>query len=379
MTKNVLKRNRNRLRQLFCETLESRQLMAADMVHHNFMMPEDSDMSGSVTPLDVLTVINRLNSQGASSQDEFNAAVDVDGDGALSPLDALNVINFVNRSAGENVLQVSQVSIQNRIERLEEAMDSELLPPNIDLVMATQIRDILRAGGFPEVGDRMVDGVLNRMLSDSSFLGQDSVQPTMNELPELPNDDNDFDYSQFPIISEVNDPTNDNGNGSFMDTQTAAPTLSFIEIELRKQLKVDNDAIIRVAVFSNPDEMTSGTWFYLTKEGIGISGNWSFETDKPETLKLFRSNVDIEMRIYVQYPGGGFVYYSWLPDGPVGYYFSPVRDLVEFDAYFAGVSGSSVNSIAGFTSYSGDLEVFDGIAPIEQQASDLFAIERALR
>ncbi|MFY7877871.1 MAG: dockerin type I domain-containing protein, partial [Pirellula sp.] len=239
MTKNVLKRNRNRLRLLVCESLESRQLMAADMVHHNFMMPEDSDMSGSVTPLDVLTVINRLNSQGASSQDEFNAAVDVDGDGALSPLDALNVINFVNRSAGENVLQVSQVSIQNRIERLEEAMDSELLPPNIDLVMATQIRDILRAGGFPEVGDRMVDGVLNRMLPDSSFLGQDSVQPTMDELPELPNDDNDFDYSQFPIISEVNDPTNDNGNGSFMDTQTAAPTLSFIEIELRKQLKVD--------------------------------------------------------------------------------------------------------------------------------------------
>jgi len=201
----------------------------------------------------------------------------------------------------------------------------------------------------------------------------------VGELPELLNDDIDFDYSKFPIVSELNTPTNNHGNASFMDSQTAVPTLSYMEIELRKQLKVDDEAIIRVAVFSNPGEVTFGTWFYLTKEGIGFSGNWSFETEKPETLNLFRSNVEIEMKIYVQYPGGGFVYYSWLPDGPVSYYFSPVRDAVEFDEYFAVVSGSSLNTITGFTSYSGDLEVFDGIALIEQQASDLFAIERALR
>ena len=106
----------------------------------------------------------------------------------------------------------------------------------------------------------------------------------VGELPELPNDDIDFDYSKFPIVSEVNTPTNNNGNGSFMDSQTAVPTLSCMEIELRKQLKVDDEAIVRVAVFSNPGEVTFGTWFYLTKEGIGISGNWSFETEKPETL-----------------------------------------------------------------------------------------------
>jgi hypothetical protein len=38
-----------------------------------------------------------------------------------------------------------------------------------------------------------------------------------------------------------------------------------------------------------------------------------------------------------------------------------------------------MNSIGGFTTFSGDLDVFDGIAPIEEQVSALFAIDRAGR
>jgi hypothetical protein len=178
-------------------------------------------------------------------------------------------------------------------------------------------------------------------------------------------------------MATVNDPTNDNGNGSFEDRQIAAPILSFIEAELRKQLKVGNDATINVAVFKSSGEVNSGTWIYFTEEGIGVSGNWIYTTGKPETLNLFRSNVDVEKRIYVQYPGSGFIYYSWLPDEPVGYYFSPIGNASVFQSYFDSVPGSEKSSIAGFTSYFGNLGVFDGIAPIEEQASALFAIDQS--
>ncbi len=454
-------RQRQRLRRLVCESLESRQLMAADLVHHNFMMPEDSDMSGDVTPLDALMVINGLNTGAVGGQSDVAAALDVDADGTLSPLDALTVINYINRSIGEDEVLISQVSIQNRIERLDDAMDADLLPPNVDLAMATQIREILRAGGFPEIGDRMVNGVLSRQVQGSGFAEQgdgngelesENLSPNndgtgsmdlsdllnsvdlsgvdfdfsrLNDLPgsnadienqELATESNDaatlnfadllnslklagidFDFSQLDgllggddtgvdfdflannIRSGVNDPTNDNGNGSFIDTETAAPIINFIEIELRKQLKVGDDATIGVAVFNNAGEVTSGTWKYVTSEGILVSGNWSYVTGKPETLNLFRSNVEVEKRIYVQYPGSGFIYYSWLPNEPVGYYFSPIGDALDFKAYFDSVPGSEVNSIGGFTSYYGDLGLFDGIAAIEEQASALYAIDLAKR
>ena len=51
----------------------------------------------------------------------------------------------------------------------------------------------------------------------------------------------------------------------------------------------------------------------------------------------------------------------------------------EFESYFESVPGSIMNSIGGFTTFSGDLDVFDGIAPIEEQVSALFAIDRAGR
>ena len=405
---NAISRKRGRLRKLVCESLESRQLMAGDLVYHNFMMPEDSDMSGDVTPLDALAVINQLNAGSPTGTRDVAAALDVDADGALSPLDALTVINYINRSIGEDQVLISQVSIQNRIERLDDAMDSDLLPPNIDLAMANQIRDVLRAGGFPEIGDRMVNGVLNRELPSS-----ESSEPTGNGDLESASDDgasmlssleglldqsdsefdvseiegmlgsigdgSDVDFSNLGSLFGVNDPTNDNGNGSFVDSQTAAPVIDFVEAELRKQLKVGQEANIAVAVFNNEGEITSGTWRYLTEEGIAVSGNWSYVTGQPETLNLFRSNVDIEKRIYVQYPGSGFIYYSWLPGESVGYYFSPIGNASAFKSYFDSVPGSEMSSIGGFTSYSGDLDKFDGIAPIENQASALFAIDKASR
>ncbi len=63
-----------------------------DALRHNTFDPMDVDDDGACTPLDVLAVINMINSQSLSSYD----FVDVDGDNAVSPLDALIIINQLN-------------------------------------------------------------------------------------------------------------------------------------------------------------------------------------------------------------------------------------------------------------------------------------------
>ena len=58
-TVQALARKR-RSRRMSIENLENRSLMAGDF-HHNFVLPEDADASGVVSPVDALVVINRVN------------------------------------------------------------------------------------------------------------------------------------------------------------------------------------------------------------------------------------------------------------------------------------------------------------------------------
>ena len=92
----------------------------------NLINKFDVNGDDSVDPLDVLTIINLINSRAGTSDSaklpEFNPAtpsqfsfLDVDADNSLSPLDVLQVINFINNRAfgrsgeGERVeLSVSQ-------------------------------------------------------------------------------------------------------------------------------------------------------------------------------------------------------------------------------------------------------------------------------
>ncbi|MCY2977111.1 MAG: dockerin type I domain-containing protein [Planctomycetota bacterium] len=160
-------KSRARSRKLVYESLELRQLMASDLVMmNNFMMPEDADMSGSITPLDALVVINQLNFQSivnprSSGAADKRIAVDVDADGSLSPLDALTVINYINRDSADGVdVLPSSVSMENRISRLERAIATGEIPETTDAAKAAEVLAILTAGGYPELGDKLVDGVL---------------------------------------------------------------------------------------------------------------------------------------------------------------------------------------------------------------------------
>jgi hypothetical protein len=69
----------------------------------NTMLPWDVDRSGSVTPLDVLTLIDAVNANPGgdlpmprSGSSLGMPDVDVDGDGRVTPLDVLSVINRLN-------------------------------------------------------------------------------------------------------------------------------------------------------------------------------------------------------------------------------------------------------------------------------------------
>lgn len=140
------------------EALEPRAMMAGDlMALHNFIMPEDCDNSGSVSPLDALMVINSLN-QPNSGTAEATRFIDVDADGRTSPLDALVVINFLNSKSPDAQSMPSGVRTENRIARIEAALANFTLPPNMELMEAQEILDTLKAGGRPEVGERFMDG-----------------------------------------------------------------------------------------------------------------------------------------------------------------------------------------------------------------------------
>lgn len=82
-------------RRLAIESLEGRCMLAADW--QNPLMNYDVDDDGSVSPLDVLNVVNDLNSIGSQPlQLSFSgdAYLDVDGDSSVSPLDALVLFQY---------------------------------------------------------------------------------------------------------------------------------------------------------------------------------------------------------------------------------------------------------------------------------------------
>uniref|UniRef100_UPI00356660CC dockerin type I domain-containing protein n=1 Tax=Novipirellula sp. TaxID=2795430 RepID=UPI00356660CC len=87
-------------RRLRTETLETRQLLAANLFH-NQSMPEDVNNDGVISAVDALTVINEMNRQRSgdtnNTVNELGFRPDVNNDGRHTSLDALMVINRLNR------------------------------------------------------------------------------------------------------------------------------------------------------------------------------------------------------------------------------------------------------------------------------------------
>ena len=153
-----------RQRRLAIEKLEMRQLMASDLAPvHNFRFPEDSNGSGSVTPVDLLVVINQLN-QGrdpASRVEPRSFATDINADSNLSPIDALLVLNYLNRPSSSDTIQPSSLPIESRVQFLEQWLERNGTDEAIKQ-SAIETLHVLRLGGRPEWGDRWIDGELRK-------------------------------------------------------------------------------------------------------------------------------------------------------------------------------------------------------------------------
>jgi hypothetical protein len=159
-------------------------MMAGD-AHHNFSFPEDADASGTVTPLDALVVINRINRSFADTPSPGGAPlpprlVDVDADGTASPRDALIVLNHLNAQnmIGESGLRASRIDSDRRIQLIEEAIASSNLPDVFSLEEAQAILDTLRSGGRPELGDYVENGSLHwKNAEPASAVGLPNREP----------------------------------------------------------------------------------------------------------------------------------------------------------------------------------------------------------
>lgn len=105
---SLIKRNRQRSRRRFrnhvIESLETRTMMVSDW--QNPVQPLDVDNDSSISPLDVLVVINSINQGNIGPFETINVAdgyyLDADGDGQLSPLDVLAIINYLNNTNQDN-------------------------------------------------------------------------------------------------------------------------------------------------------------------------------------------------------------------------------------------------------------------------------------
>ncbi|WP_442512001.1 peroxidase family protein [Novipirellula sp. SH528] len=91
-------------RRLRAESLETRQLLAANLFH-NDLMPEDVNNDGIVSAVDALTVVNEMNRQRDNggvngTVNQRGMMPDVNNDGRHTAIDALMVINRLNRGRG---------------------------------------------------------------------------------------------------------------------------------------------------------------------------------------------------------------------------------------------------------------------------------------
>lgn len=79
---------------------------------HNSAFPMDVDDDKTMSPLDVLTVVNQINQFGSWQTEGIGEYFcDVDKDGSISPLDALVIINAINsKPLGEGESSVDKVS-----------------------------------------------------------------------------------------------------------------------------------------------------------------------------------------------------------------------------------------------------------------------------
>lgn len=141
--------------------------------YHNPLLPLDVTANGIVDPIDVLVVINLLNSgsrselssDGPLSSEELAAFqyYDANGDGNISPLDVLSIINLLNRDGnaeGEFVGNAEGEFVAN---------------PDVAITSFTQAQIYAGAMQFVHDKDKLQGGRVNDLLMEGTPENQDDL------------------------------------------------------------------------------------------------------------------------------------------------------------------------------------------------------------
>ncbi|MFM7932444.1 MAG: dockerin type I domain-containing protein, partial [Pirellula sp.] len=390
-------------RKMFVESLESRSVMAGDFFH-NFVLPEDADASGSVTPLDALVVINRINQSVEGNPTDADPTsrsgmLDVDADSEVTPLDALVVIDSLNSRLVSGP-RASRVNVQRRIERIEQAIATNDLPPSMTLDDAHSTLETLRKGGQPELGDHVIDGVLRRKQdeipspSDASPLIDDVIIEDGIEQDELEGPEGFEEALEggagngMEVDTDTTD-TNDilyevPGNPrAYADdaSEFATPIIVAVDGQVRNFLRISAaDSGLRVRVQINDGTVTqpgrwgdrvTGVWRYLTPDKIQVWGKWSYPVSEPSQVSLAvqwrydgpllhperissggfsdytnpaNYSISQESRLYAGYLNGPASFLvNWLPGSPANFlYHAPSEEALAY--WFPGTVPASGTS-----------------------------------
>jgi hypothetical protein len=260
--------------------------------------------------------------------------------------------------------------------------------------------DMLDAGE----GDDQLDGELggDRLIGGAG-LDRESDKQDRFEDGDADGDGYDNDYDFVDILS---------AESAYLDDASVSPIIELVTGELRGILQLAaSDGGLRVRVSNdgtrNPPgrfgDLVSGVWRYLTPDKIQIWARWCYPASDPSQLQTFvqyryvgpysgnpedYSNfenyvISEESRLYANYLRGPSTFVSWLPDAPLGFYYSvaneqatgyppPIERLTE-------ALESMPNFFASGDSFAGDLSVDPGFQGIQPVIDLLRTIDRVSR
>jgi hypothetical protein len=136
-------------------------------VSHNFLLPEDVNDDGVVSPLDALAVINHINRGSDDTSSTDPQLHDVDDDSLVTPLDALVLINALNAMSSNPTLPMVQSStLKDSISGVRVRAEMELSGPETELKI--RLDNAPMSTSFPVT---LNDIALGQIMTDSRGRG----------------------------------------------------------------------------------------------------------------------------------------------------------------------------------------------------------------
>lgn len=261
--------------------------------------------------------------------------------------------------------------------------------------------DMLDAGE----GDDQLDGELggDRLIGGAGLDRESDLQDRFED-GDTDGDGYDNDYDFVDILS---------ADSAYLDDATVAPIIEAVSGELRAILRLPaTDGGLRVRVSNDGtanlpgvfQDLVSGVWRYLTPDKIQVWARWCYPASDPSQLKTFvqyrydgpysgipedYSNLENyviseESRLYANYLRGPSTFVSWLPDEPLGFFYSVANE--QATGYPPPIEpltvalGSLPNFFARGDSFAGDLSVdpgFQGIQPVIDLLRTIDRVSRA--